>query len=291
MGAGTSSVAPPLPARPAALEITEIEAPKARAAALRAEAATRASDATARASDATARASDATVRASDATARATDVRTTADVARLLFCLTAVGALIADFYVHESPEYIRRRMMRALRACRMPTAVPAVQPRLLPVLQSPLTLSFVPTMLLGPTGCGKTTLLFEIARKAVWSPVPKPVVLVRIRHSKGRREETSPVSAKVLMDSSVFAQYFLVLDADTKAGLARVLDAIATVDSQGAAGRKRPTKMDLPIGVRDIDISLILSVDRSFRLSFQSQLVAHAWARSRSEYVAQAALLQ
>ena len=128
---------------------------------------------------------------------------------LAISLALAAVLAADFYVHESPEYIRRRMVRTLYACRLPASVPAARPRLMPVSQSPLTLSFVPTMLLGPTGCGKSTALNEIARSAVTAPMPKPVVLVRVRLTQNDvGGGMSPASAAVLMESTarqIFAQ--------------------------------------------------------------------------------------
>lgn len=188
MGAFTSVLAT---ARPdASLVAAEVEVLKAKA---------RAIDATSRAK---VRAIDA---ATDAGLRANNTATLlsfAPLAPLAITLALAAALAADFYVHESPGYIRRRMVRTLRACRLPASVPASRPRLMPVSQSPLTPSFVPTMLLGPTGCGKSTALYEIARGAVTAPVPKPVVLVRVRLTQNDvGVGTSPTSAAVLMEST------------------------------------------------------------------------------------------
>ena len=68
-----------------------------------------------------------------------------------------GALAAglalDFYLHESPTHIRRRMLRTLRSCRPPATLPPAPALMLPVPQRPLPLDFRPRLLLGPSGCG------------------------------------------------------------------------------------------------------------------------------------------
>ena len=126
---------------------------------------------------------------------------------LAFGLAVVGALAADLAFCESPTLIRRRMLRTLRACRLPPSVPAERRRLLPVPQAPLVLGPLPTMLLGPTGCGKSTLLAELARATVDAHTPAPVVLVRLRlpsneHGSGARA----LSGKGLMDAAA-AQFY------------------------------------------------------------------------------------
>ena len=128
------------------------------------------------------------------------------------CAAVAVALAADFYLHESPTYIKRRMMRTLRACRLPPSVDAMTSTRLHVPQAPLTLGFLPTLLLGPTGCGKSTLLADIARMAVSTPVPAPTVFVRMRQPSSRRgyagADQSPVNGEALMDATaaqIFAQ--------------------------------------------------------------------------------------
>ena len=151
---------------------------------------------------------EADAAASHARAQADVVRTRALRAALALGATAALVLAADVCVHESPMFIRRRMLRVLRACRLPPSVPAARPPLLPVPQAPLLLSFLPTMLLGPTGCGKSSLLAELARATVSAPVPAPVVLVRLRLPSSEREglPSSASTAKVLMDSAAAQLY-------------------------------------------------------------------------------------
>ena len=169
---------------------------------------------------------DATVAATKAHAEAAKAQTDADVfatyattamtAVPIVCgVVAVAALAADFYLHESPAHIKRQMMRTLRACRLPPSVATTPSMRLFVPQMPLTLGFLPTLLLGPTGSGKSTLLADIARKAVSSPSPAPTVLVRMRLPSTRRgrkadadTRTSPLKGKALMDATaaqIFAQ--------------------------------------------------------------------------------------
>jgi len=106
------------------------------------------------------------------------------------------------------------MLRTLRSCRLPPSVPVTRALLLPVAQAPLTLGFLPTMLLGPTGCGKSTLLDCLARDAAAGDAtagraPAPVVLVKLRlptSDESSRTAGAPVDAKVLMDSAAAQMY-------------------------------------------------------------------------------------
>ena len=142
---------------------------------------------------------------------------------------AVG-LAADYYLHENPAHLKRRVMAALRAtCTGPrVGAESVAPeyRLPLSSRAPLSAGFVPTMLLGPTGCGKSTLLRDFAA-AVTSGrqggKPRaPALLVRMRipsrqplHVVDRSEGAEQGSrvedaeaARSLMDSTtsqVFAQ--------------------------------------------------------------------------------------
>jgi hypothetical protein len=133
-------------------------------------------------------------------------------------LVVCALLAVDFYVHESPAHIQRRMLAALRARRAPPglgvarAASALHP--LRAAQPPLRPSFQPTMLLGPTGCGKSTALAELARSLATAPARAAVVLVRLRLPLGARAEgaagasASPAAAAALMDAAaaqVFAQ--------------------------------------------------------------------------------------
>ena len=108
-------------------------------------------------------------------------RASADLLFRFLPVAVCGALAAglaqDLYLHESPTHIRRRMLRTLRSCRPPAALPPAPALLLPVPQRPLPLDFLPRLLLGPSGCGKSTLLGSIAAGL---PTATPIVVVRMR---------------------------------------------------------------------------------------------------------------
>ena len=139
-------------------------------------------------------------------------RARADLLLRFLPVAVFGALAAglalDFYLHESPTHIRRRMLRTLRSCRPPAALPPAPALLLPVPQRPLPLDFLPRLLLGKSGCGKSTLLGTIATTL---PAPAPVVLVQMRlpatlPSEGA--DAPPNEARVLLDATarqVFSQ--------------------------------------------------------------------------------------
>ena len=106
---------------------------------------------------------------------------------LVLGVSLAAGLALDFYRHESPSYIRRRMLATLRSYHVPPA-PAtsslVASRMLPVPREPLKLGPLPTMVLGPTGCGKSTLLAILARESAslknGARSPTPTVFVRMR---------------------------------------------------------------------------------------------------------------
>ena len=127
---------------------------------------------------------------------------------LIILSTTAVVLAVDFYTHESPAHIKRRMLRALRACRLPPTVPPMRAAVVPRAQSPLSLGFLPRLLLGPTGCGKSTLLGEVARASVAARVP--TVLVRMRLPSRRESGSSALGALLgpadLMDAAA-AQVF------------------------------------------------------------------------------------
>ena len=92
------------------------------------------------------------------------------------CGALAAGLALDFYLHESPAHIRRRMLRFLRASRPPT-LPLAPTALLPVPQRPVTPGFIPSLIIGPSGCGKSTLLGSIVAGL---PTATPIVVVRMR---------------------------------------------------------------------------------------------------------------
>ena len=122
---------------------------------------------------------------------------------------ALAFLSADLYIHENPAHIKRRMLRALRACRLPSTLP-IRTVLLPTAQQPLTLGFLPRLLLGPTGCGKSSLLGELVRTSVAARVP--AVLLRMRLPSSRREEgkgalVAPLQGPTALMDATAAQVF------------------------------------------------------------------------------------
>lgn len=84
-------------------------------------------------------------------------------------------LALDFYLHESPSHIKRHMRSLLLACKPPNCPPPMHPHFIPP-QSPLLLGFTPTLVQGPSGCGKglalSTIVPSLAR-------PTPNLLARI----------------------------------------------------------------------------------------------------------------
>jgi hypothetical protein len=129
-------------------------------------------------------------------------------------LAFIALLAVDYYTHESRGRIRRQMLRTLRVCRLPPTVKVASAPLLRAPQAPLVLGSLPSMLLGPTGCGKSSLLDSIARDVVAGDAasaraPAPVVLVKLRLPSGDaplRGAGAPVDAKALMDSAAAQIY-------------------------------------------------------------------------------------
>ncbi|XRB02022.1 hypothetical protein NFJ02_13g13760 [Pycnococcus provasolii] len=150
------------------------------------------------------------------------------VAPLALGVSLAVGLAADYYLHENPAYLKRRVLAALRATstgpRVRAESVAQEYRLPSSSRSPLSAGFVPTMLLGPTGCGKSTLLRDFAA-AVTSGrqggKPRaPALLVRMRipsrqplHVAGESARVDPSSrvedaeaARSLMDSTASQVY-------------------------------------------------------------------------------------
>lgn len=102
-------------------------------------------------------------------------------------LLCVG-LCVDYVLHESRTLLRWRMRRRIARFVLPRGVSAVGPRqLFPRVQAPLIPRSLPTLLIGPTGCGKTTLLEQLARDSIAGAgggQPAPTVVVRFRQPRG-----------------------------------------------------------------------------------------------------------
>ena len=150
---------------------------------------------------------------SRARSQAMAVRAFAILAPIVGIAVLAVVIVTDFYRHESPTHIKRRMMRTLRASRPPLSVGATASTWPHFPQTPLALGFYPTLLLGPTDSGKSTLLVNIARMAVSYPVPAPTVLVRMRapssqRRHGRADARFVTEGKTLIDATaaqIFAQ--------------------------------------------------------------------------------------
>ena len=177
MGAGTSSPTPDQPAT------SDLVAAKIASIRMRADAEVKRVDAEIKRADTKALAD---ARRADEAAHDARAATAYNFVPLLLISCSAAALAIDFYTHESRTHIKRRMLRALRACRLPANLPR-RSALLPTAQPPLILgSFLPRLLLGPTGCGKSSLLGELVRTTVAARVP--AVLVRMRLPSSRRKE-------------------------------------------------------------------------------------------------------
>jgi hypothetical protein len=162
----------------------------------------KAAGAVARAAEAVARAASLT-KVSDAQAASMKTQTRIAAFGALCAAGAVAALIADFYLHESPAHIKRKMQRTLRACRLPQSVSGMLPAVrLPLNQPPLSLGalgFCPTLLQGPTGSGKSSVLDALARDATsggpngLSKVPTVLMRLRMPASTDHGSEAAPFS--------------------------------------------------------------------------------------------------
>ena len=121
------------------------------------------------------------------------VRTSVFTAAAL--LVALG-LVIDLVVHESSEFIEWRVKRTLRASAAVLGAPELETPL-PVAQPAPILSFLPLMLLGPTGCGKSSLLARIAHEAASKSTP--VILVRWRISGESKSKLDAADASMQPD--------------------------------------------------------------------------------------------
>ena len=201
-GASSSSAGPvaaPITPTPLAEAQAELVKAQAKAALRRAEAAAHKAEAEAaaareRASADTKRAetdakrADADAKRADAEAAAAREQNLRQRAHFLALAVLAGGLAVDWYTHESPDYIKRRVAARLRECRVPETAKLSPKTFLPVVQ-PLALGFRPTMLVGPTGSGKSTLLSVTAREAASSK--KNTVFVRVR---GPPSQGGPVTS-------------------------------------------------------------------------------------------------
>ena len=102
---------------------------------------------------------------------------------------------ADYYVHENTAHLERRVAAALRRMQPPPDAAVAMGARLPVPGTPLgrDIGHLPAMVLGPTGCGKSTALIALAREAAMpanGEVGTPTVLIRIRISQDQTVDPS-----------------------------------------------------------------------------------------------------
>ena len=153
------------------------------------------------AADASKTAADASKTAAETEVFKTKARSARTTVRLRWARglgIAAGAawLTYDFITHEYDPYIAWSMKRHLRACPVPASAADLAPPLLPVPGPPLQLGKLncPTLLLGPTGSGKSSQLAELARSithpADKAQKPAPVVLIRFRLPEEKQLPTS-----------------------------------------------------------------------------------------------------
>ena len=180
---------------------------------------------------------------------------------------AIAVVLAvDHYVHESTTFIKHSMKTTLRRCTLPPSLPPQPNVVLPVTQRPLTLGFLPILLLGPSGCGKSTLLGRIASSL---PTPAPVVLVRMRLPSAQTSgDTPPVmDANTLMDATakqVFSQI----------GFPMRRSFLAGIMSHGFTLRGEHTKVELNPESKDrlvMAVRLLFDVCEELKLERQKSM--------------------
>jgi hypothetical protein len=153
-------------------------------------------------------------QADAARAQAGATRAQAEAVAIRLPVIAAGALgiflVADFVLHDVKSVQRWRMLRKLRRCEVPKTALAMPVRPLPMESVPLSLSHRPTLLLGPTGCGKSMKLALTARALAQPPASSglqrcPVVYVRIRQPGGERRAAGSDGAEATAQLAAIAQ--------------------------------------------------------------------------------------
>ena len=179
------------------------------------------------------------------------------------CGALAAGLALDFYLHESPSHIRRRMLRSLRACR-PPALPLAPTALLPVPQRPVTLGFISRLIIGPSGCGKSTLLGSIAASL---PTATPIVVLRMRLPSLRPSGAAGAAAaperevSALMDETA-RQIF------SQVGFPLRRSLIGSAFSRGFRLQEGPMQAEL--SVVDTNSRLVLALRTLFDVSEELQ---------------------
>lgn len=123
---------------------------------------------------------------------------------------ALGAgLTLDYAWCDSETVIKRNMKRRLLACERPPTVPALlEPMVrLETGQPAPELSFLVNVLLGPTGCGKSTVLKDLARAYLLAGVPTFLIGFRVPMRDDRPKGPLSASEAVeLMDATARQVY-------------------------------------------------------------------------------------
>ena len=169
-------------------------------------------------------------------------------------------LYLDYLYHDDEPTMKERMKDRLRRCPVPSnalQVPSTAP--FAVRQEPLTLTSKPTLLLGPTGCGKSSLLRKIARESASPPPgsskpPAPTVLINIRvptidASKLREATQNDAEAITLMNASAFRIWNAIGFPTRASWISRIRDLKVDMQGVSASISRAPTTDRLLMSLR------------------------------------------
>jgi hypothetical protein len=139
------------------------------------------------------------------------------------------ALVLDYVWHEDETVIKWNMARRLRACKLPTTVPEKQvpEQRLETHQPRLQQTFLVTMLLGPTGCGKSTVLKDLVRAFILAGTP--TFLIGFRKPMDHETPMGPSNSAEALElmNATAAQVFHQVGFPTRRSIiSRLLDVTA-----------------------------------------------------------------
>lgn len=122
---------------------------------------------------------------------------------------AIGALVTaalavDWYLHESPAHLRRRVAAAFRKGPPNSSLSLPESLLLPVPGDKLRLGTLPTMVLGPSGCGKSTALAKLAAEAFRT---RPTLFIGLREPSSRKNTESGAAGTRARFEDVAQQFY------------------------------------------------------------------------------------
>jgi hypothetical protein len=148
---------------------------------------------------------EAETRSAIAKASASKATVEASKATWLFraAIGTVLALALDYIWHDTKSAIKWNMKRKLLACERPPTVPALpKPAARLATDQPTPqLTFLPTALLGPTGCGKSTVLRDLARAFILADTPTLLIGIRMPSEDSSKRPLTIGEAKKLMDAT------------------------------------------------------------------------------------------